>query len=127
MSKDKYTAAYNFFMDWRKEQNNTNSFSEKLVLAYFASKNYKATTLWTQYSMLRTTLKINNNVDITRYLKLKAFLRRKSDGYRPKRSKVFKSEEINKFIKESPDKEYLQAKIFVDRINNGSNGCLRKR
>lgn len=111
-SKEKYTTAHNVFMDWRKEHN-TDSFSENVLMLYFVelSKKFKASTLWTQYSMLRTTLKINNSVDIAMYAKLRAFLKRKSTGYRPKKSKIFTSEEINKFIKEAPDNVYLLAKV----------------
>lgn len=117
ISKEKYTTAYNLFLDWRKEQK-TNSCSENVLLTYFGelSKKFKALTLWTQYSMLRTTLNINNNVDIAKYAKLKAFLKRKSDGYRPKESKIFTSEEINKFIKEAPDNEYLLTKVCYNYI-----------
>lgn len=116
-SKEKYTTAHNAFLDWRKKKS-TNSFSQNIFLLYFGelSMKFKASTLWTQYSMLKTTLKINHNVDIARYVKLRAFLKRKSAGYRPKKSKIFTSEEINKFIKEAPDNVYLLAKVCLHRV-----------
>lgn len=99
-------------MNWRKDQN-TKSLSENIVLAYFGdlSKKYNTTTLWSVFTMLRTTLKIYSNVDIAWYKKLILFLKRQSDVCRPKSSIVFNSEKINKFIKESPAKEHLQAKV----------------
>ena len=82
-------------------------------MAYFGglAKRYKSSSLWTQYLMLKSTLNINNNVDISKYSKLWAFLKRKSEGYIPKKAKTFTPEEINKFIKESTDGIYLATKV----------------
>lgn len=114
ISKDKYSNAYNMFNVWRKDKN-VHSYSENVLLAYFTklAKKYKASTLWTQYSMLRTMLNINNNVEIVKYAKLRAFLKRKSDGYRSKKSRIFTSEQIHNFIKEAPDNEYLLTKVVL--------------
>lgn len=112
ISKKKYEATYKQFMEWRIEKK-SNSCSENVLLAYFGelTNKYKASTLWSTYSMLRTTLNINNNVNIGNYAKLRAFLKRKSHGYRPRKSKIFTSEEINRFITEAPDNQYLLAKV----------------
>lgn len=114
MSNEKYTVSYNMFMDWRSK-NKTDSFSENVLLTYFdeMSKKFKPTTLWSQYSMIKTMLNVKNNVDIGNYGKLKLFLKRRSDGYKPKKSKVFTSEEITKFLKEAPDNEYLLSKVIL--------------
>jgi hypothetical protein len=114
ISKDKYKAAYNAFMDWRNKENTT-SFSENVLLAYFGniSKKFKPTTLWSQYSMLRTMLNINNNVDISKFAKLRALLKRKSEGYSPKKSKVFSPEEVNMFINKAPDEIHLLTKVCL--------------
>lgn len=111
-SKKMYKRAYNLFLEWKGDRN-AKSFSENVLMAYFGdlAKKFKSSTLWTQYSMLRTTLSIHNNIDIAKYLKLKAFLKRQSDGYRPKKSKIFTSNDINKFIKEAPDEIYLATKV----------------
>lgn len=111
-SKQKYTLSYNLFMEWCKEQK-TSSCSENVLIAYFGniSSKFKSSTLWSQYSMLKTMLNINKGVDISNYSKLRAFLKRKSDGYRARKSKVFTTNEIDKFIKEAPDSIYLLAKV----------------
>lgn len=113
-SKKMYQRAYNLFLDWRRDQN-AKSFSEDVLMVYFSdlAKKFKSSTLWTQYSMLRTTLSIHENIDIAKYLKLKAFLKRQSEGYRPKKSKIFTSNDIKKFINEAPDEIYLATKVSL--------------
>lgn len=111
-SKGKYKVVYQAFIDWRRRKN-VKSFSEAVLLAYFSelSEKYKSSSLWSYYSMLRSTLEINNNVKIENYSKLRAFLKRKAEGFRAKKAKTFTSEEINKFITEAPDDIYLVTKV----------------
>lgn len=71
----------------------------------------KSSTLWANYSMLKATLSIRHNVDISKYLKLRALLKRQADGYKLKKSKILTKEQINKFIQEAPDKECLMIKV----------------
>lgn len=82
-------------------------------MAYFEEKSklWKASTLWSNFSMIKASLQIKNNVDISKYYKLIAFLKRKSVGYRPKKSKIFTSEQINTFLNEAPDTKYLMIKV----------------
>jgi hypothetical protein len=46
---------------------NINNVSEKELLAYFSEKSKKVmpTTLWSYYSMLKCTLLVNENCDIS--------------------------------------------------------------
>jgi hypothetical protein len=64
-SKSKYELAYSQFMKW-KLQNKITIISENVMTAYMRqlSERIKPSTLWTTYSMLRTTLSIKENVDI---------------------------------------------------------------
>lgn len=112
-SRKLYNTAYKTFMDWRSDKN-ASSFSENTLLAYFTelSKKYKSSTLWTQYSMLKSTLSINNSINIESYPKLRAFLKRKSEGYEAKKAKTFTADELNKFIQEAPDEIYLATKVI---------------
>ena len=57
--------------------------------------------------MLKSTLFIDENTDISKFPKLRAFLKRKNDGYRPKKSNVFNRENVNKFMLEALDDIYL--------------------
>ncbi|XP_044745426.1 uncharacterized protein LOC123307256 isoform X2 [Coccinella septempunctata] len=114
VSREKYKKAYKSFTEWQKE-NNLPSNSENVLLAYFdeLSKKFKSSTLWAQYSMLRTMMNINDNIDIGNYCKVRAFLKRNSCGYRPKKSKIFSSDEIDNFINNAPDEFYLLDKVLL--------------
>lgn len=57
--------------------------------------------------MLRSTCILNiNDVNVETYFKLRTLLKRKSNGYEPKISKTFTSDEINKRINEADDNRY---------------------
>ncbi|KAJ3654777.1 hypothetical protein Zmor_013942 [Zophobas morio] len=111
-SQKLYKIAYNQFMKWKQEKKIT-SFSERVILAYFAdlSSKYKISTLWTYYSMLRSTLNINHNINIEQYHKLRAFLKRQGENYQPKKAKTLSPQQITKFITEAPDVKYLATKV----------------
>ncbi|KAJ8935663.1 hypothetical protein NQ318_012825 [Aromia moschata] len=114
ISRKKYETAYEKFLTWRKNSK-IKSFSENILLVYFEdiSKTFKASTLWSQYSMLRTTINIEHNVDISTYPKLRSFLKRMSESYIPKKSKILTAEELQQFLNEAPDEMYLLIKVAV--------------
>lgn len=62
--------------------------------------------------MLRLTLSIHDNIEISNFNNLRALLKRKSKGYIAKRSRIFKKEEVFRFIKEAPDLEFLSVKVI---------------
>jgi hypothetical protein len=86
---------------------------EKVMLAYFMqrSKLLKPSTMWSEYSKLRTTIYLNKKVDISKFNNLIAFLKRQSEGYRGKKSKVFTMDEVHAFLKEANDETYLMLKV----------------
>jgi len=116
-SRTKYETTYKKFMDWR-EQNGSGSFSENTIMAYFAriSNDIKPSTLWSVYSMLRSTLSVKHNVDISEYHKLRIFLKRQSTGFKSKKSKTLTPKEINDFIKNAPDEKYLFNKVSTSKF-----------
>lgn len=111
-SKSQYERQYKLFMDWRLETK-TDSLSEIVLLAYFQnlSTKMKPSSLWAIYSMLRMTINLKNNVDISKYPKLCAFLKRTSNGYKPKKSSVLTPEQIQDFLLSAPDEIYLFTKV----------------
>ncbi|KAJ8985837.1 hypothetical protein NQ317_012078 [Molorchus minor] len=80
--------AYNRFKKWCAEKH-VQVYSENVLLAYFRvknAKNYKSSTLWAQYSMgLSHCLIIYDNIDISKFPKLIAFLKRTGEGYQAKK------------------------------------------
>lgn len=113
-SRDKYEAEYGKFKIWC-DTKKVHKSTENVLLAYFASisKVYKASSIWSKYSMIKAVILVKENVDISRFPKLLAFLKRNSEGYKPKKSKVFTKSEINKFMLEAPDKDYLLMKVII--------------
>ncbi|CAH0553832.1 unnamed protein product [Brassicogethes aeneus] len=124
-SKKKYESVYKAFLDWHS-LNNMSLFTENVLLCYFSelAEKYKSTTLWVHYSMLRSTLLINKSINIEKFTKLRSFLKRKSQGYRPKKSKAFSNEEIQKFMTEAPEIKYLATKVALVM---GSMGACRMK
>lgn len=113
-SRKIYENAYSRFMEW-KAKKKSSSFSETVLLAYFSElvQQQKPSTVWSNYSMIRSTLQANNNVDISKYLKLITFLKQNAKGYRPKKSKIFTRTQINDFLNNAPDEVYLMTKVVV--------------
>ncbi|KAF2904231.1 hypothetical protein ILUMI_01943 [Ignelater luminosus] len=123
-SRGQYLKEYDLFMKWRAEKQ-VCSFTERVLLAYFEekSKQWKSPTLWSTYSKLKSTLSINNNVDISKYSKLIAYLKNKSVGYKPRKSKTFSREKVYKFLEDAPDKHFLMHKVA---LIFGIAGALRR-
>lgn len=119
-SRKLYEAEYEAFIAWRKGKN-TSSFSENVLLAYFSdlSEKYASSSLWCKYSKLRSTVQLNDGVNLEEYSKLRSFLKRKSENFVAKKSLVFTPEEIKKFINEAPNEMFLVSKvIFINIICN---------
>lgn len=88
-SRNIYMSQYERFMKWCSDKN-VSKYTESVFLSYFyeESKRVTCSTLWSYYSMLKSTMAINKDVDISKFHKLTAFLKRKNDGYRPKKAKI---------------------------------------
>lgn len=108
----RYQMTYDTFVKWQ-DANGYTSFDEDVLLAYFynISKSYKSSTLWSIYSMLKKTINHNDNIDITSYDRLLSFLKENSVGFESEKFKIFTTEEINRFLTEAPDHDYLLMKV----------------
>ncbi|XP_043461530.1 uncharacterized protein LOC122498058 [Leptopilina heterotoma] len=96
------------------------------MLAYLIelSEKYKPPTVWSTYSMLKSTLKNNDNVNIASFMKVTSFLKRNSDGYKSKKSKTLSPENVNMFLSEAPDDIFLATKVAL--IFGISGACRRE-
>lgn len=112
ISQQRYEKQYEHFLKWCKEKK-VNSFREEVFLAYFADigKVLKANTLWSRYSMIKSMVKIKQNVDISKFYKLTTFLKKQNVGFRPKKAKTFTKEDVAKFMIKAPDEVYLLIKV----------------
>lgn len=112
-SKAQYENAYKQFKDWCSYKK-VSKVSENVLLAYFEdkSKSVKSSTLWALYSMLKSTLNIKENIDVTKFMKLVPYLKKKSVGHQAKKSKILTGEQVNQFITEADNEHYLLMKVI---------------
>jgi len=108
-----YKKSYDNFMAW-KETKKAESFSQRVLLAYFneLSRKYKPTTLWSEFSKLKTMIQHNHQIDIN-YTDLKRFLKRAehdADG-ETKKAHTFSSDDIERFLNTAPDDPWLAIKV----------------
>lgn len=113
-SKAKYNAQYKLFMDWCRKKN-IKKYSENVILTYLSVlfEKYKPSTMWSIYSMLKSTLIVKNDIDISKFAKVQAFLKKKSVGHIAKKSRVLTQQDINTFLGEALDEMYLLAKVKI--------------
>ncbi|KAJ8984766.1 hypothetical protein NQ317_012129 [Molorchus minor] len=88
-SRSLYDIAYNRFKKWCAEKN-VQVYSENVLLAYFSenAKNYKSSTLWAQYSMVKSCLIIYDNYRYKQIPQTDRIFERTGDGYQAKISKI---------------------------------------
>lgn len=113
-SKARYEDAYHKFSLWRNE-NNVKSLSENDILKYFLelAATIQPTSLWSRYSMLKSTLIIKDNVDISKYKEVRRFLKKNIEGHKRKKSKILTVDNINQFLTTASDDDFLLAKVVL--------------
>lgn len=95
-SRKKYEGEYGVYKTWQTAKNLKHT-SENVLLAYFGelAKIKAPSTLWAIYSMLKSTLDVNENVKISEYTKLTSFLKYQHKGFQSKKSQVFTAAQIS--------------------------------
>lgn len=111
-SKDNYEKVYHAYEEWKIRKGITVT-CEKVLLAYFKeqSEKYKPTTLWSQFSKLKCMINLKEKINVDKFAEMSAFLRQKSRGYNPKKSKVFSSQQIQNFLENAPNEHDLDKKV----------------
>lgn len=111
-SKNSYQKKYDEFVKWKMEAK-VKSITETVLLAYFQglSQKFKPTTLWCYYSMLKCKIKLTDNIDISKFYKLTAFLKNSSIGHTPVQAEIFTDAEVARFIFGACDNEWLDVKV----------------
>ncbi|XP_031342149.1 uncharacterized protein LOC116170098 [Photinus pyralis] len=113
-SQQLYMKQYENFVEWCKMKK-IKHWTENVFLAFFSekAKSCKASTLWSLYSMVKATTIVKNDIDISKFPKVVAFLKQQSRGYLAKKSAIFTRDDINKFLLEAPDMTYLMWKVCM--------------
>lgn len=116
-SRSLYEKTYAEFISWCNEKQ-VKHYSETVLLAYFSdiAKKGLIASLWPKYSMLKSTLILKNNTDISKFNKLIMFIKRKKEGYIPKKSKALEKEHVQAFISDAPDNLFLVTKVNLKKL-----------
>lgn len=123
-----YLKQFDIFEEWCKLHKIKN-LTENVFLAFFSekAKSLKASTLWSCYSMIKLTVMVKKDIDISKFSKLIAFLKKQNVGYKAKKSAIFTRSEIIKFLREAPNENYLMWKVgihFFYTYAHSLNGLL---
>ena len=72
--------------------------------------------------MLKLTMCVKENIDISKFKQLNSFLKRKNDGYIPKKASLFSKNEVDEFLGSAPDETSLMWKAAMIL---GISGAMR--
>ena len=61
--------------------------------------------------MLKKTLNVKEKINIAQYCALTSLLKNEAKGFQSKKAKVFTVAEMNTFLQEAPDIQYLAHKV----------------
>ena len=106
---------YDNYQRWKQEKRNALSQSEESnLIVYFKSLSARLSpsTLWSVCSMLKSTFRARDNIDINKFHKLKGLIKNNARGHNPKKSAVFTWNEIMKFLNNASDYDYLAHKVL---------------
>src|SRR5436190_18544419 len=90
-SVNRYNLVYDTYKNWQiKHKTLLSNSAENNLIVYFKelSKKLKPSTIWSVWSILKSTLNTRDNVNINNFLNLKALVKNNSKGYKPKKSSV---------------------------------------
>lgn len=112
-SRPRYLRAYKQFLEWRKKNNVEGICSEEVLLAYVKelSQTSAPSTAWSNYSMIKKILLVEENKDVSQNKIVNSYLKVKSKGYVPKQAKIFRAADVARFFIEAEDVAYLAIKV----------------
>lgn len=114
-SKSVYEKEYSRFIQWTND-NSVKTVNETVLLAYFQelTADFSPNSLWTKFSMLRKELMVKKVVNSAKkFSQLEAYLKQRSKGYQPKKSKVLTREQVLTFLKNASDESFLMIKVAL--------------
>lgn len=111
-SRHVYEETYCAYRKWCT-RNDIKTTCEDSILAYFNSDlaRYKSSSLWSKYSMLRSTINLREGIDISKLPSVIPFLKRNGKGYKPKKLLILAKNHIDEFLIKADNKEHLFNKV----------------
>lgn len=113
-SRAQYDHTYQEYRKWCLK-NNMEMTTEDGILRYFTTEmaTYKSSSLWTKYSMLRSTIKLFEGIDICTFPSIIPYLKSKGDGHRTTKSLTLSKDHVDKFLAEADNKKHLLNKVLL--------------
>lgn len=114
-TQERYLRAYQTFSTWMEEKN-TKKIGESTLLAYFNEglRSKAPTTMWSEYSLLKKTIYINDNIDISQFKSISELLKQHSRTHSKKKAKTFSTNEIDRYLEDAPNTlDYIQEKFAL--------------
>ncbi|KAJ8918203.1 hypothetical protein NQ315_014070 [Exocentrus adspersus] len=128
-SKRVYVKEMVEFDNWRKKRGlGEGAITEEVLLAYFFNVEKTFCCLFNVDEIFYAEINAES-IDISKYGKLTSYLKVGSRKYKTKKAKILERNQIEGFLKNAPDVEYLQVKIGNTRccIDPGSRSDVRDK
>lgn len=91
---------------------------EQVMLVYMKqmldTEKIKPPTMWSRFSMLKSTLLAYENINMKPWEKVNSFMKKLAKGYCPKKAMTFTAEDITKFCANAPDNKHLADKVSLN-------------
>lgn len=112
-SEKKSESFYKKYTKWLQENNLPFNCDEDTLLTFFHEilSSIAPTTLWSYLSMLKSTVAKHHNIVIPDYYNLKKFIKRKNESYEPKQAAVLETQNLEKFLVDANDFDWLAIKV----------------
>lgn len=125
-SKKRYEDHWKNFIEYAEIGNNEPD--EDNFIQYFDylrnTKNYAASTMWTNYSMINKMFQLKFGKKLQLYPRLKMQLKSYEKGYSRRKASIFTKEEIELFLTSAPDTDkYVYMKTAVVMCYFGGLRC----
>ncbi|KAJ8912009.1 hypothetical protein NQ315_003546 [Exocentrus adspersus] len=82
------------------------------VVTFINKGSKQSSSLWSKYSMLRSTIKLKG-VDISQFASRIPYLKRQEDGYKAKKSLTLTHKNIEDFLIKSDNAHHLLNKVIL--------------
>ena len=112
----RYNQIYDEFKRWTEfNKIELTTINENILFFDGLMKKLKPTTVWGQWTMLKTTLNLRHGIKINEFEKFKSLLKNHSKGYKPKKAQLLTWEQVQQFLN-SEGHVYLAHMVLINLI-----------
>lgn len=113
-SQARYRQEFEKFREWCATHSvPAGYYSENVLLAYVEeiSRKYSAGSMWSKFSMLRSSILTLGGKDLGELPRIVKFVKKISKAHSAKKSLTFTRDQINEFMRDAPDEANLPVKV----------------